>query len=92
MARIGGRQRGTPNRITTAFKDAVRIVYDDIGGHHAFAAWARENPTEFYKIAARLIPSEINVKADNTLTVIVDRGVGNAGLLPQPPGVRGLRA
>jgi len=84
MARIGGRQRGTPNRITTAFKDAVRFVYDDIGGHSAFAAWARENPTEFYKIAARLIPSEVNVKADNTLTVIVDRGVGSADLLPQP--------
>ena len=60
----------------------MRIVYDDIGGHPAFAAWARANPTEFYKIAARLIPSDVNVKADNTLTVIVNRGVGSADLLP----------
>jgi hypothetical protein len=57
--KTGGRQAGTPNRITTAFKDAVKTVYQDIGGNAAFAAWARENPTEFYKVAARLIPTEI---------------------------------
>lgn len=75
MARIGGRQAGTPNKITAQFKDAVRIVYEDIGGHAAFAAWARENPSEFYKIAARLIPSEVNVSNDRGLTVIVARGI-----------------
>ena len=73
MARTGGRQKGTPNKITTAFKDAVRIVYEDIGGHKAFAAWARENPTEFYKIAARLIPTEITARSDNNLTVVIRR-------------------
>lgn len=72
--KTGGREKGTPNKITTVFKDAVRVVYEDIGGHAAFATWARENPTEFYRIASRLIPSEVNVKADNSLTVIVDRG------------------
>ena len=70
----GGRQAGTPNRITAAFKDAVRFVYDDIGGNTAFAAWARENPTEFYKIAARLIPTEIAARGDTGLTIIVNRG------------------
>lgn len=73
MARIGGRQLGTPNRITTAFKDAVRIVYEDIGGHAAFATWARENPMEFYKIAARLIPTEIAARDGGGVTIIVDR-------------------
>ena len=52
----------------------MRIVYDGIWWARAFAAWAQENPTEFYKIAARLIPAEINAKVDNkTTTVIVDR-------------------
>jgi hypothetical protein len=57
--KTGGRQAGTPNRVTTAFKDAVRIVYEDIGGHAAFSSWARDNQTEFYRIASRLIPTEI---------------------------------
>jgi hypothetical protein len=36
--KTGGRQIGTPNKVTAIFKDAVRTVYEDIGGHAAFAA------------------------------------------------------
>jgi len=46
--KTGGRQVGTPNKVTAIFKDAVRTVYEDIGGNTAFAEWAKENPTEFY--------------------------------------------
>lgn len=73
--KTGGRQPGTPNKLTAAFKDAVRIVYEDIGGHAAFAAWARENPTEFYRLAARLIPTEIATRFDAGITVIVNRAL-----------------
>lgn len=53
-----GRQKGTTNKIQH-FREAVLRAYDAIGGHEAFAAWARENQSEFYtKIAARLIPTE----------------------------------
>ena len=57
--KTGGRVAGTPNKVTTIFKDAVRTVYEDIGGNKAFAAFAKENPGEFYRIASRLIPTEI---------------------------------
>jgi hypothetical protein len=55
----GGRVKGTPNKVTKTFKDAVRTVYEDIGGNAAFAEWARENPGDFYRIASRLIPVEL---------------------------------
>lgn len=55
----GGRQRGTPNKITRAFREAVLVAYDAIGGDQAFSTWARENQTEFYRIAARLIPLQV---------------------------------
>lgn len=87
--KTGGRRAGVPNRVTAAFKDAVRIVYEDIGGHAAFAAWARENPSEFYKIAARLIPTEVNVSNERGVTVIVQRGVAlgvDAEPVPMLPG------
>ncbi len=74
--KTGGRQKGSVNKITRAFKDAVRIVYDDIGGHTAFAAWAREHPTEFYRIAARLIPVEVKTEEHNRVTVIVQNPAG----------------
>jgi hypothetical protein len=57
--KTGGRQAGTPNKLTSAFKTAVLLCYDRIGGDDAFAAWAADNPTEYYKIAARLIPHEV---------------------------------
>jgi len=67
--KTGGRQVGTPNKVTTIFKDAVRTVYEDIGGHAAFAEWAKEHPTDFYRIAARLIPTETASKEDTNLTI-----------------------
>lgn len=57
--KTGGRRTGTPNKITRAFREAVQSVYHDIGGDSGFAEWARENRTDFYKIAARLIPQEL---------------------------------
>jgi hypothetical protein len=89
--KTGGRQQGTPNKITTVFKDAVRIVYEDIGGHSAFAAWARENPTEFYRIASRLIPTEITMPEGSGMTIIVDKFCRGNVLSPDmsmlPPSV-----
>ncbi len=58
MARVGGRQKGSLNRVTAKFKEAVQIVYEDIGGHAAFAQWAKENPGDFYRICSKLIPAE----------------------------------
>ncbi len=70
--KTGGRQVGTPNKVTAIFKDAVRTVYEDIGGNTAFAAWAKENPTEFYRIASRLIPTEM-ASQGTSINVIVNR-------------------
>ena len=54
-----GRPKGVPNKLTTAFRDAVLTAYRGIGGDKAFTRWARANPTLFYQIAARLIPHEV---------------------------------
>jgi len=70
--KTGGRQPGTPNRLTGAFRDAVRIVYNGLGGHEAFTEWARDNRTEFYKIASRLIPNEMREDGgDKVITVVI---------------------
>lgn len=56
--KTGGRKKGSVNKLTRAFREAVQTVYHDIGGDKAFARWAKATPTEYYKIAARLIPVE----------------------------------
>jgi len=84
--KTGGRQVGTPNKVTSAFKDAIRFVYQDIGGHAAFAAWAKENPTEFYRIASRLIPTEM-ASQGTSINVTINRGLSQTEdtLLPTTP-------
>jgi hypothetical protein len=83
--KTGGRQTGVPNRLTGAFREAVLFVYDGLGGHAAFLEWARENPTEYYKIAARLIPAEMRDDGGGKqVTVIVDRRAAIRQALPSP--------
>jgi hypothetical protein len=69
--KTGGRLPGVSNKLTGAFRDAVRLVYGNIGGHEAFSRWAQDNPTEFYRIASRLIPGEMQGEEGKKLTVIV---------------------
>ena len=58
MAWPGGRPKGTPNKIGAAVKSHVIAVFDKIGGRDKMAQWAEENLTEFYRLYARLIPTE----------------------------------
>lgn len=69
--KTGGRQSGVPNKFTASFREAVLFVYHGLGGHPAFLEWARENPTEYYKIAARLIPAEMGSDADRKIEVVI---------------------
>ena len=62
--KTGGRQKGTPNRMTVAAKEAFQLTFDQMGGPIGLATWATENPTEFYKLYSKLIPVDTNVTAD----------------------------
>lgn len=54
----GGRKAGTPNKLTQGAREAVQIAFNETGGAYGLMVWARKNPTEFYKLYARLIPVE----------------------------------
>lgn len=67
--KTGGRQKGTPNRTTTAIKDAFKEAFDDMGGVQALVKWGKANPGQFYPLAARLIPTEVNGNVAASLTI-----------------------
>lgn len=69
--KTGGRPPGAVNRFTRQMRNAVLAVYDQLGGDDAFYQWARKQPGDFYRIAARLIPAEAReANSDNTVKVI----------------------
>ena len=54
----GGSRKGRPNKISASIREAVASVFANLGDIDGMTEWARANQTEFYKIAARLIPTE----------------------------------
>ena len=74
--KIGGRKKGTPNKLTKTVRETVLGVFNDLQEHPKanLQKWAEENPKEFYQIAAKLIPTEITGNALQDITVIFKKG------------------
>jgi len=67
----GGSRKGIPNKSTVAVKQALQEAFHGIGGVPALTEWARENQGEFYKLYAKLLPTEL--KADVNVTVTLEK-------------------
>lgn len=58
--KMGGRKKGVPNKVSTTVKENVIQVFQQLGGAKAMAEWARENPTHFYNLYAKLLPQDVH--------------------------------
>jgi len=56
-----GRKPGTPNKITHTIRSAIENAFTNLQGDPkaCLHAWGKANPTEFYRLAARLISHEV---------------------------------
>lgn len=59
--KIGGRQPGSENKFTKSVKEAFAEAFDRMGGADALVEWGKENPTDFYKLASKLIPVDVSL-------------------------------
>lgn len=61
--RRGGRQKGTPNKLTVAAKDAIAQAFDRVGGVDGLVEWIEksdDNRKVFYgSIHPKLIPVQL---------------------------------
>lgn len=76
--RYGGRQKGTPNKNTTAVKEMVLAALDKAGGIQYLLAQARDNPTAFLTLVGKVIPLQVAGDQEQPVRVvqeIVLRGV-----------------
>ena len=65
-----GRRAGTPNKATASIKGAFVEAFDKLGGADALAKWAVDQPTEFYKLASKLIPTELTGQVKTVIEII----------------------
>lgn len=70
-----GRKAGTRNKTTKAVKDVIEATFSKLQQHPKanLFDWAVSNTTDFYKMAMKLIPLQIETSDQvNTFTVIVE--------------------
>lgn len=59
LPKSGGRQRGTPNKTTSALKDMILQALDEAGGVDYLVAQAAECPTAFLSLVGRVLPLSV---------------------------------
>ncbi len=59
-----GKPKGAVNNLTKTFKDLLILTLEEIQADPKanLLTWAKDNPTEFYKIASKLIPTEVKAE------------------------------
>lgn len=62
----GGRQAGATNITTRLVKEVFNDVFTDLQSHPTanLKTWAASDPGEFYKLASKLIPAQMNIAGD----------------------------
>lgn len=74
---LGGRKKGSKNRLTNDVRQVFHRVYDEMGadakhektgkpltGHEAMLLWARDNQSEFYRLYGKMIPQTAELGGD----------------------------
>lgn len=66
-----GRKKGVQNKVTRTVKETVLAVFNDLQSDPKsnLLDWAKKNPSYFYTIAAKLIPTEVSAQVEVARTI-----------------------
>lgn len=71
-----GRKEGSQNKLTKTVKEVFTNVFSELqdNEHVNLKVWGEKNPTEFYKLCAKLIPAAVDLEAKVAVNtpVIID--------------------
>lgn len=70
--KTGGRTKGSENKLTKTVKETVLSVFTDLQNDpkHDLKAFAKKYPRDFYNIASKLIPTEVNAKVTENRVIV----------------------
>lgn len=70
-----GKPKGATNKLTKSVKEAFEIAFNQLQSDKEanLATWAKDNTTEFYKLAAKLIPTSLSGEVATTGIIKVVR-------------------
>jgi hypothetical protein len=84
--KTGGRQPGSLNKLTRSFNELLHITIDEMESDPktAFLTWAYANQTEFWKIAAKLIPIKVDASMERKVITVIRKQNGSGIEQPSP--------
>ena len=77
--KTGGRQKGSPNKITKQLKDMILEALDGVGGVDYLKQTAIEHPSAFLTLVGKVLPLQVqgedggDIKISVIKRVIVDK-------------------
>ena len=83
-----GRPKGLQNKLTRTVKERFGEAFEALQDDPATSLeeWGRANTTEFYKLASKLIPTELNATVKGSLMdVLASIGPQGSGKADNPP-------
>ncbi len=68
-----GRPKGTPNKVTKSVREHFATAFDLLQDDDTvnLTAWGKANPTEFYRLASKLIPLQVANDPDNPMPTTI---------------------
>jgi hypothetical protein len=67
-----GRPKGVPNKLTQQVREAFAVAFELMqeDDQTNLLAWAKRNPSDFYKLCQRFVPAQIDANVKGSLTVL----------------------
>ena len=63
--KTGGRQKGTPNKLTASVKDSILAAFDEVGGPAYLVKQAEDHPVAFLSLLGRVLPIQAELSGAN---------------------------
>lgn len=90
--RIGGRQRGTPNRVTADLKGAILGALHNAGGQAYLERVAQEQPQVFCALLGKVLPTTLTSDPEAPLRIAIMSGVPRVEDQTEPEKANGQHA
>ena len=74
--KTGGRQPGTPNKLTSMVKEAIIGAFDEVGGQDFLVGLARGDVKQvaiFCRMVEKIVPGELKIDPDSQLNLVILR-------------------
>lgn len=70
--KTGGRQKGTPNKLTLSIKQAIEEAFNGVGGAAYLMEQAQQNPQAFLTLLGKIIPAQVQADVTSNGKSIAD--------------------